>query len=453
MTTSAIRESDGNVVLRSDNVAIRLFKNYGFACRHWFQEPFQNIINDWPGSACSVNFETGQDPTQASANGITENPASCLGMSATDKYYYYIRESLLNTDGTHEVTGFLPDFWLSAEGVDDYPCPTPGFAWNGWQYNGDTTISFKGSNALSSGIFCPGNEIEPHKLRVYRKGRIAFKTRLSLLSSSCIAGFMFRKNVSGQPSKDEFYHANGYHWNFNKSGQWSILKQISGIQTPLANGVLSSAHLKLLTSTGLLCEIRTYNDAPGRMDIMIEGSLVRRIEESSPILGESFGLFASCSSGSIKFSDRQVFDLNCTFKSRWQALPGGIFKTDMSVIALEPMEFYRANFPGAFLNQFTFPVTERSCKVSANGTDWIESEGVFLTSKSFLFCGNKSGSLGLCVSQINAYIDGSPSVLAHSLLQKQAINNEFVLMLNPLPANTKTLAREIRLTAVWSTKI
>lgn len=440
------READGNVVLPSGDSAIRFFRNWGGAPLEFWRNGFPGpITNRFPGSGVSVNFEVGQDPTQATANGITPNPICCFGIADSQQYNYYGREFVWSSD-TYGICGFMPDFWLSAESADDYPC-TPA---NGWSAI-NAALVFSGSPAHPSGIYCPGNEMELGQIRRYPRGKIAFKTRLAMKCPSGTAGFMFRKVVpQNAPTKDEFYAADGYHLNFNTSGQWQLLRQRTGIQASVANGVLNTLERAALLGDGLLIEIRTNNALPDALELYLNGEYRKAITLSAPILGDAFACFAMCGSGTIGFTERQIFDLGVQYWSKFTSLGAGNFKQTVEIKAFEPREFYRANTPGVFLNPELFGKDRfMSARIHGSG-QWVETDFSHLFSDyAEYWCGNTDGTLGVVASELRAEIDGATSAGAHVLQARSGANSEFIMHLNPLPAEVKTRCQRIVSEVVW----
>lgn len=442
------READGNVVLSSGDCDIRFFRNFGGAPLEFWRRGFPGpITNRFPGSGVSVSWELGQDPTQATSNGIAAHPICCFGMPSTDKYNYYIREYVYDAAGSYGVSGFCPDFLLFHESIDCYPCP-PAHGWTAI----NNALIFSGSPAHSSGIFSPGNEMEPGRIRRYPRGKISFKIKTILKSDSGIAGFMFRKSVVSQsPQMGEFYFADGYHLNLNRAGQWQLIQQRGAVQTSIANGILSSTERTRLITGGLVVEVRTNNALPGAIEIYFDDVLRKSLALDNPILGDAFGYFAQCSNGTIGFVDSQVFDMGVQFSSRYTSHLDGTFRQVVVVEADEPRDFYRANTPGAFLNSELF--AQRECQALPHAAQqWVPAEGLhqFGDYRAF-WCGNEAGTLGLCARDLVARVDGAPSADAHLLLQRYAVNNEFILHLNPLPALRQTRCRRIDCEVTWST--
>ncbi|GEM_PF-6723680 len=54
----------------------------------------RSIIENWGGSGFATSWDTGQDPTPASANGPLPNPIARLGDPSTSGFNYYGRETV-----------------------------------------------------------------------------------------------------------------------------------------------------------------------------------------------------------------------------------------------------------------------------------------------------------------------------------------------------------------------
>lgn len=425
------REASGNVVLRSGKTALRFFKDYGGTPLEFWYEPYPLLSNSWPGSGASWTCEVGQDPTQASANGITPHPICCFNLPATYPNNYYIRESLFDHEGcNYQVSGFYPDFWLSHDtAIDDYKTSP--------NWTSGTNPTFLGSAASNTGFFCPGNEMEPGNIRRYPNGRIAFKTTIKIEGAGT-AGACFRKVCPiDKPSTANLATASGYLITVNAAGNWFLSRSNFGSVTTLANGTLRKAHRQALASTGLELEVRTNNALRGIIDIYFNGTFYKEIDDPNPILGDCFGLYASTSTGRITFSNRQVFDLGLQFSALYSPAADDSIRANFTINTYEPRDMYRAVY-GIFLNQPTFPLSVRATEIIENGIARdIDGQLVPVDSNTVLYAGHWDGSHGIKFSEITAIVDGHKSAGAHALLQKLGANNEFVIMVNALPAYFK----------------
>lgn len=476
---SLIREPNHNAVLRSDNVALRFFSRYGGTPLEWWSEPFPMVTNPFPGSGVSVAWETGQDPTQASANGLQENPICVFSDPASGAYNYYAHEYLFDGAGKYGVTGFLPDFWLSSEKIDDAIAPNPDGTDSGWRtkYQPGTfsnslntfgcPVIFQGSNSNWSGLFFPGNEMDGgsvwnERLRSYGQGRIAAKLNISLANAdkTSFAGLLFRKTIPAGPhkSKHEAFAAAGLHLYIYRSGSWTLHKMNNGAAVQVAVGSLSKAARKKLTSSdGLAVEIRTHNDIPGHLEIYFDGLLASTLNITGCPVGPHACLFASTHVGSVSFSRRQFFHLGVKFDAVYSALPNATILSDLKIISIapEPVLFYRGGLPGVFLNQQTFPIGNRLC-AGLRDDVWHELEGIYLLSdfESF-YAGNLEGTCGVRATFEAVEIDGIHTATAHLLASKRAINDEFVLGINPLSFLenvTPKAIQSMRVKTRWQTR-
>lgn len=478
MVCSLTREPTGNVVLRSDHVALRFFHRFGATPLQWFSEPWPCLTNDFAGSGVSVYYHTGQDSTQATANGPMENPIHIFDNPGSQKYGFYAREYLFDGDGKYGVEGFAPDFWASLEAPDDAIAPDPLVTDSGWRtpyqpgkfgailHNATTPVVFEGSSYASSGIMLVADELGgghwAGRLREYAEGRLAFKTTLSLRNAplSVVAGFLFRKAIpANAATKHDAYAAPGYHLFFNRSGGYSLIRKgANGVETILTNGFLSqSQNLKLL-GDGLQVEVRTHNGRPGYLEIWLDDLLAKSLTDPAPLLGPHAGLFASCPSGYVVFSARQFFDIGLKYQMRYEARPGGVIISDAKITladgALTARCFYRALLPGVFLNPATFPVGQRACYGIEPDGSRVPISGQlvrFMDYQSF-WAGNPQGTVGLWARPDFCRVDCGDSP-GHALVDANGANGEFVLMLNPLAPNQTTMAKEIRMRATWMTRI
>ena len=447
---SLSRELNGNVVLRAGKLVLRFFRMFGGAPLEWWSEPnAHSLTNSYPGSGVSACFETGQDPTQASANGQEQNPICCFGIADSQKYNYYARESLYDGNGAYEVTGFAPDFWLSAEKIDDYQM---GAGWRTKYVPGPyaailaqwTCPVIFAAGTESSGYFAPGNEMEPGFVRGYPQGRIAFKVDLSLATCGwdSIAGFVFRKQLaSSHPTKDEVYNADGLHLNFNKSGAYQLIEKRAGKETVLLSGTANAAQKAALLGAGLTVEIRTNNVQTDKVELFLNDALAGTASTSTR--GEVFALFASATSGFVLFCRRQVFDLGVTFAAKYRALAENSIESDIRFNTIAPRKFYRAGHTH-FFNPLMFPA--RSCQVDGQTFEGITP----ITPAKVFYCGNRAKTVGLNAQVTSTTIDNAPAPGAHSLLQQHGANDEFIMAFNLLPQNaTAIVSQKMQLITKW----
>lgn len=148
-------------------------------------------------------------------------------------------------------------------------------------------------------------------------------------------------------------------------------------------------------------------------------------------------------------------DVGVEFVSRYSTWSGGIV-SDMTVRnaggVVGPHTFDRANLPAVFLNTTTFPEGDRRIALyngpSYPPTDVVPTSYPILGQYGF-WAGNMAGTVGLLAVPEVITVDGQPAALAHCLLDTKSPSGEFVMMLNPLPADAFTEARELRLRARW----
>lgn len=440
MTTNLIRELNGNCVLTSGTTQVRFFQQFGGTPLEFWSVGLPGpITNSFAGSGASINFDTGQDPTQASANGFTPNPISRIDQ-ATDKFY--LEETLFDPTGKYGIRGYIPDFWASIESKDDYVAPSDTDT--GWRtkYNPgnfasrlanlDCPIIFDSNSGAGSGIFAIGDEVAYPNMRSYQKGRIAFKTTIQVegnIAATSLVGVMFQKSIPFMPTKDNMYSAAGLRLIFNMSGGWAL----DAGADPIATGNLTDKQLTKLRTNGLPVEVRTDSDVVGYVEIYIDNSLASVVSDTGFVPEERtfFALFAQASQGYITFSYRQVFDLNAQIRCYYSALPGNKIQT-VQTINSDYLSFYRANMPGMFLNSNLF--TSKSTGVIHFDNSFEEMDGMLNVAdyKSF-WAGNPQGNLGLLATITKIDVDGEWGSEAHVSLSKDAVNDEFIMHLNPFP--------------------
>lgn len=496
MATTAMamlyREPSGDVVMTDGaSTTVRFLSEYGGAPEQWYAPGAPPLINEFPGSGVSIAFRSGQDPTQASANGIMKNPIARLGDPSTNWYNYYGRETVFSpSELRYEVRQFIPDFWLSAEPCDDAIAPNPDGGRTGWRtpYDpGDVPyisaptrpIVFEGSMLDRSGIIFVGDErIDPSeaawstRLREYRGGRQAIKVNISLAATwedGAFAGVLMRKTVPyGAANKDDAYRASGIHIIVTRNGRLGISRMLGGSESHFGVFTLSQDEtLRLNSERGLELELSTHNNIPGYLEVHAARRFVTSIIDDMALDGPHLGLLASPGkSGRIVFQERAPYDVGVEVVSRWEAIPNRGIVSDVTIRnapgVSEPHQFDRANMPAAFLNQLTFENridgSGRVCAV-VNGTEEspefeiVEDGHQALTEHLGFWCGNAEGTLGLYAIPEIATIDGKPERAGHVLMRRCTENGEFVLMLNPLRRDAVTEAREIRLRTRWQTRV
>lgn len=488
MTNQLYREQDGNVVLKSDYFALRFFHLFGGVPLEFWREPYPGpITNSFPGSGASINFEVGQDPTQATSDGFTTNPIARQGHQVSiQRYNYYARELEIVTQAVsayphYTVQMFAPDFWLSSDPIDDFPIASPNSNWQ-TRYSHNpifdahfttfpTSIIFKNTDPANYnvGFIYPNNEINhtPKTLRRYPQGRFAGHVRISFANAKqSAAGIVFRQVLSPhQPSLNDFnsvnqiYNAPGYIFSVTSDYRATFKKIIgNGTSKIIYEKKLSSTHQNLLKSiTGLEIEVRTHNGIPGQIELLIEGNPIFYFIDATPILGEAAGLFAQVGQGHIVFNQRHFVDVSTTITATYKALDNA---TIQSTHVIEnpypnPNPFYRANMPGMFLNPTIFQQERATKAIKDIIVD--NREGVYnLQDYKSFYCGNADGTLGLYATPISCTIDNCSATSAHVLLQKHGFNDEFIMHFNPFPygdPSPATPAKKIEMTINWRTHL
>lgn len=457
LSQSLAREDSGDIVLRSNTLALRFNSRYGGTPLEFWVDSWPLLTNSFPGAGVSVGWNSGgQDPTQASANGILEHPVNQDGG-------YYIRESIVDSTGVYEVRGFAPDFWLSAEPRDD-AAPSP--EWNtiynpGCYLNAVSSaanpVVFTGSYFAPLGMFFVGNEIIDadipwsNRLRKYSEGRVAAKVQMSLSQSASdsFGGIVFRKQISEQAKTVwDAYTSPGYSLLINKSGLWNLWKN----STLMLVGNLSTLQKARLLSSGLTLEIRTHNHFPGYLAIYFDSVFAGSVNDASPVLGDAFGLIANTSTGSISFANRQVFDVGTEFISRYTARADSTIESDITIKRVDgvtsPAIFRRSAHPGVMFNKDTFPIGSRSCVLYPKIGPVVFFEGIYPTNEiEKISCGDNASARGLTAYPALSELDGVSAGLVH--VQTDGVNHEFPFTFSPLPYESDTEARSLHVVINW----
>ena len=210
------------------------------------------ITNPFPGEGVTIAWDQANDPTQASANGLTTNPIARLD-GAQAAFNYYGRETEFSAPNLpfdsafYEVTGFAPFFWLSHEPGDD-AIPTesmaqwrtlynPGSIPDAEFYSNGAPVFFEANGSSGGAIFMIGDDVvDPSPLNLswnqrlaeMREGRVAAKVQVSLANagSDAVASLMFRRDISadGTVTEGEAFASPGYFLNTNKFGDVQITR-------------------------------------------------------------------------------------------------------------------------------------------------------------------------------------------------------------------------------------
>lgn len=367
----------------------------------------RSVIWEHAGAGLNVVYETGQDATQSSPDGITTFPIARFDDPVgTDRFNYYARETTFtpptaaNQRAVYEVTGSAPFFWLSHEWNDD---AIAGLAnprvgdWDrgltGWFTGYTTTCAFNcaGRSFYSygtpiwfepvpggqgSGILFVGNEISGRdnpsqhwstRLCSIPEGRFACRVRVSMAQSSttAIAGIFFRRHVPANATVNQAFSSDGYALFVNRSGVLQVQRNQGGVGQTVWNTAAAVLAPAVGTATGTVLELRTHNGLPGQVQILVDDRLVGTYTDPAPILGEHLGLFAQTDPRTnVRFSERQVCDMGLEFVSRYTAQPGGQVEIDVRVrkarfaeAARHPI-YSHGGMPEAFFDKATTPTLD-----------------------------------------------------------------------------------------------
>lgn len=486
---SVTREANGNVVIRSDNITLRSFHQWGGCPLEFWSEPNPGpLTNPFPGSAINPTCEVGQDPTQASSDGMTMNPIARIGNTASIiRNNYYIREVAPWSPTKYRIQGFFPIFWLSHESIDDVIVPLPLGLDDGWRtryrpgnfgavlQQTPTAIYLESTagNRNIGGYFAPGNELLstqqnlwPDRLFTIPDGRMAARITVSLANAfgdGTSAGFAFRKIIPRLCSDVDYVtHSQGYLFRVTKTGVWEL---IGGAipDTRISYGKLNSTEKKLLSTTGLELELRTHNGIPGHVELYIANRLVFMADNLS-VRGGGFFLYGKCGSGFVCFDQKRLYDVSINSLVSYEPLPNATIRYSVKfeiVPEAQPRPFYRANM-NFFMSPTIFPIADRSTGYELPDGTFVEQAGVTgmelppLGEIKSLWIGNKAGTIGLSATPVAMKVDGQDTLLtgnAHAQVQKQGANNEFVMGINaldignnssPRPCNDLELVVDIR---------
>ncbi len=435
----------------------------------------RRIIHNHAGEGFQFTIETGQDSTQAGANGVDPFPiARLIDPSAIAARLGYFAREVELTKTKYTVRGFFPFFWYSFDPMDDFiPKATP--AQTGWRtmysrgsfpesafYNFGVPIWFESSITRPAGIFMVGNEMaqsdEDPMVRI-REGRVAFKVRVSLAEASAdaFAGVIYRKSLQGRPSTtmDECYSAPGYMLLVNKAGGVQVL----GPRGLLWDGGVQPLAKNTVNKNGVLIEIRTHNAFPSHQEVWIENQLVKVIDaklDPAPALGPYIGVIASCNTGRIRFSERQVFDVSMETEATYLTRSDGGLQSLLTVrnapFVTSKMTLYRVNHV-AFLDHT--PASSDLRAIRGDDEIPLTESGAYLPrlfapnrNSLSLWAGRRDQTQGLACDPLLATVDGQHSPGAHGLLATPPA----ILHLNALPlsANDAPIeATEVKLGAKW----
>lgn len=397
MSSPKLSKSGSIVTMDNGDLSIGFDENFGGAALHWKNSKGVQLVNPFPGEGCNVVFDTGNDGTQASADGLTPNYVGQLYETGS-RWAYYLAETSIGrawqgVDMAHyQASGILPFFWASLEKIDDsVPLDARGpMAWN-TQYNNFLNLApatftspgvpliFAPRGPVTSGMILIGDEIKQfyspgtpwnQAFTKIRGGRFAARFHVSVkeAGNDAIAGFIIRKDVplGANANINDLYAAKGYQLNFNKVG---------GVQLVKDNAVVLWTSPKtykneLNSTVGLIVELRTSYTDSTKMEIYLGGVLVTTITGLTYNY-EAFGCFAQTTSGKIIFTYREVFDLNVVMTSAWFAYTDH-FTSALGICALD-IPLYRIAAPVIFV---ATPLRQMWEVKEPNGTVWNNTQNI-----------------------------------------------------------------------------
>lgn len=322
--THAVRMTTGDMTVFFDS-------QYGGTPRWWALDPNpQSIIEPYPGAGMSVVYDTGQDSTQATANGNTPHPIARIGDPGSIALYnYYIRETVYQPPSAsdpravYEIAGAAPFFWLSYNAADDAIIGGKG---SGWYFPGYDACSNTALNTLpdpgcaapldefnipiyflgrandptrDDGVLLIANQLTPldlippctgtprhwtQRLCEIPDGRVAFKVRVSLAAASAdsFASIWFRRQMPTSESAglSQAFESAGYSFNVNRLGHLALMKVHPGggqqtlWSTAEQPALIPFVQERVNSAAGVLLEVRTHNGDPSVIDLFVENQHV-----------------------------------------------------------------------------------------------------------------------------------------------------------------------------------
>lgn len=433
---SLTRRPDGTVELRSGKFALLFDPSFGGVPLQWWQDGLPDCLtNPWPGSGASIVGETGQDPTEASADGLHQHPIATLD-GRNRSYDYYARETIFDPHGyVYGKAGVYPDFWLGAEGIDNYEVT------GNWR-SVSPALVFTGNNRQQIGLMYPGNEMEPGNPRLYARGRIAARTNVDFATTDKRAkgGLRFRADAKTQ--------LGGYDLLIDKNGNWSLGNRKTW--RTVCSG-------RVRTKPPYTLEIRTSVYDPSYLHVWINNTPMALVHDMCVQDGELAGICASATSGEIWFDDRRFYDLNMQFASVWRALPDERIESSLAILTTpgcEPLTWYRAGMIGIWMNlrrPDMFPVRRTGWK-NQDGTfkHHVGSSPMFVPGREF-WIGNPELTAGVACKPLRCEVDGKHADGAWVLLSEHTYNDEWVLGMHALPPDFKGKVGSAYFVAQWRT--
>ena len=213
------------------------------------------------------------------------------------------------------------------------------------------------------------------------------------------------------------------------------------------------------------------------MEVWIDGSHVTNAAgedytDPDVIRGEHFGLFAQTTTGTIRFADRQVFDVGTEYVARYTGFPDGTLETDLTIQnaggVSSANSIYFAQMPSAWLapglragsvaKAFDAIGNEiADFETGARQFSILRNDSSSQTSAYSLWLGDNSSGAGIYAIPQIAELNGVPADAAHAQID---IDNEgrYAISLNPLQVvapfppssqNARTAVTDARLVTHW----
>lgn len=439
-----IREETGNVVLKAGRFQLRFdVRHGGTPLEFWFYGKPGPLTNSFAGAGTSICWDTGQDPTQASANGLLPNEIYHRDDQNSFDRIYYGRETTFDSQNLiYEISGAAPDWWGSLEWFDDYCAYGHENVWAtpyrplGLPLGADVRVpvAFKPNSLIKSSNFYVGNQMAPGTRREY--GLFAGNALVAL-------GFTSDRYAEGGIffSDYRFVITRGGSWRFEKLGA-----AFFGGNKFLAGGKLTSEEKSLANGLwGLKIDVRRNNCDLGYFELRVGERLVSIVEDRNDPVGPGpAGVYGAAMNGYVLFGNREFFDMSQEYVVRFQALPDEVIRAQYVIrpavcAPLSSRKFYRAGV-GIWMNT-QLPFNRGVGLFDLHG-NFIHTEG----NRNFLFRdyrGAWAGSIGddvedswgVSATVIDSRVNGEQQLggaLGHFSVQQHGFGDSHVLIVSPL---------------------
>lgn len=323
----------------------------------------KNVIYDHGGAAGSIMYNSGNDPTLASATGIAPNYIQQFRKEFKPRSL--VKETEYS-DSSYAVAGSIPYFWLSHEWFDDY---IPDQV-NRWQtvYNNirpdllqfafswNSPVYFVPSQGALSGSLFVGNENASYRGTPHS----VYTSNFSLTSVIAFRGALISdSNVASIIATSE--KKEGLRFDLNSRGIYAVYNRGS----ILFSGTVAP---KRVNQDGLRVELELRG---GVLSLFFDRQPVGSVNIGEAKIKREFGLQARLSSpiGLVEFGDRSFVDLDESVKVRNSVASDGSLQVDAEVTSFNPV--FRTNLPQIFLDP---PLIQRRVLILKNGARLYDNE-------------------------------------------------------------------------------